>query len=93
MDVSRSDPITATGIGAVDAVFGVVLLILTIPQHFEFQVEQSLDMLQRDMIVAAAARRHVCWVRHGHFEDSSQAIVTHTVTTGQLRGVRMWYVV
>ena len=87
------DPFSAFRTGAIDAVFCVVLLILQIPENLELVIVKPVDMLQWDVFVGTASRRHVRRIIHGHVKDPPQAIVTHAVPTSQLRGLWMRYIV
>lgn len=69
MDVRGLYPFPAFGRWAVYAVFGVVLLVLPVPVSLEFEVEELVHVLEWDMIVCAAPRRHVGWVFHRHFKN------------------------
>ena len=93
MDVGRLDPFATFRGWAVDAVLGVVLLVLPVPESLELEIEQLVDVLQGDMVVGAASRRHVRWVVDGHIEDAYQAFVAHAMSTSQLRRLRMRYIV
>lgn len=82
VDIGRLDPFSAAFTGAVDAVLGRVLLIFTVPLHLELDVEQLVDMLERDMISGATTGRHVLRIRDRQHEDTFQAVMTHDVAAG-----------
>lgn len=83
--VSGLDPLPAPPRRAVNPVLGGVLLELPVPELLEGDVEELVDVLQRDAIHRAALGRHVLGVRDGELEDPSQAGVTHAVAAFELR--------
>ena len=85
VDVGRLDPLAAALGRAVDAVLGRVLLVLSIPQHLELQIEQAINVLQRDVVRGAALWRHVLRVRDRQVEDSFETIIAHDVAAPELR--------
>lgn len=84
-DVRWFDPLAALRCRAVDAILGVVFLVLAIPEDFELQVEEMVHMLERNMLFGAAARRHVSRISHRHLKNPLQAIVTHSMAAAKLR--------
>jgi hypothetical protein len=85
MNVRRLDPLATFWERAVYPIFSVILLILAVPKNLEFEVEQLVDVLKRDVVFSAAAWRHMRWVLDRHIEHSLQAIMTHSVTARELR--------
>lgn len=69
---------------AVDAVLGMVLLILPVPVSFKLEVEEFFHVLEWDMVVCAAPRRHMCWVFHRHFENPLQTLMAHSMAACKL---------
>ena len=82
VDVCRFDPRAATPSGAVDAVFGRVLLVFPIPFPFETVVEELFDVFQVDALFCAAGRGHMLWVCRRKGKDAAEAGVTHAVFAG-----------
>lgn len=82
VDMCGFDPGAATPCGAVDAVFGRVLLKLSIPFSFEAVVEELVDVFEVDAIFCAACRWHMLWIGRGKGEDTAQAGVAHAVFAG-----------
>jgi len=70
VEIRWLDPLATFRGTTVDSVFGVVFVILPIPQNLEFLVEQLFNMLQGNMIVGTTARWHVCRVFDGHLENA-----------------------
>jgi hypothetical protein len=85
MVVSRFDPFPAPPRWAVDAVLGGVLLELSIPELLKRNVEQLVDVLQRDAICSAALGRHMLGVSDGELKDPTQAGVAHAMAAFELR--------
>lgn len=73
VEVGWADPDSAAGVGAVDAVVGVILVIFLVEGDFEFEVEEVFHVRQGDMIGGAATRWHVGGVVDGHAEEAFQA--------------------
>lgn len=93
VDVRGLDPFAAATRGAVEAVFGGVFLVLLVPFHLEFQVEEPVDVFEGDVLVRDAAfGGHVLRVGEGEGEDAAEAGVAHPVRAGEEggagRGVR-----
>lgn len=65
MDMRGLDPFAAAARRAVDAVFGGVFLILAVPGLLELEVEEAVDVLQRDVVRGTALGRHVLRVGDG----------------------------
>lgn len=63
----------------------MVLLILSIPEHLEFGIEQFVNMLQWDVIIPAAFRWHMLRILDRHLKNSLQAFMAHSVAAGQFR--------
>ena len=59
MDMRGLDPFAATARRAVDAVLGGVFLIFAVPGLLELEVEETFDVLERDVVGGAAFGRHV----------------------------------
>lgn len=80
--VARSfDPLTAFEVGAVDAVFCIELLVFGVPEFLELDIEDFVNVFERNVLVAAAFRWHVCWVFDGHLEDAFETVLTHAMAT------------
>ena len=86
-------PFTAAFGRAIYAVFGCVFLILFVPLHLEFCIEQTIHMLQWYMILRAASRRHVLRICDRHCENSLQAIMAHVMSAIQLCGLGGRYII
>ena len=71
MDVGRLDPFATATSGAVDTVFGGVFLVFLVPFHFEFCVEELLNVFEGNVIGCAALWRHMGWICNGHGENAS----------------------
>lgn len=69
-DVIRLDPLTTLRGRAVESVLGVVLQELAIPSLLEALVEQLIDVLEIDVVLCAAPRRHMCRIGDRHPEDA-----------------------
>jgi hypothetical protein len=81
-DISGLDPLAATSGGAINAVLGGILLILAIPLHFELEIEELFDVLERDVVGGAALGGHMLRVGDGEFEDAAQTVVAHVMAAG-----------
>ena len=66
---------------AVETVLGVILLVLPIPERFELDVEQFVDVAQWDVLVRTTFWRHVSRIFDGHLEHSLKAFMTHAMPT------------
>ena len=84
MDMRGLYPFPTLGRRAVDAVLGMVLLILPVPMSLKFEIEKLVHVLEWDVVVCAAPRRHMGWVFHRHFENPLQALVAHAVAACKL---------
>ena len=81
-DVCGFDPGAATPGGAVDAVFGRILMVFSVPSSFEIVVEELIDVFQFDALFCAAGRGHMLRVRCREGEDAAKAGVAHAVFAG-----------
>jgi hypothetical protein len=81
---TRFDPIPAALGGTIQILGRRVLFELLVPESLELIVEQTIDMLQWDMLLSAAARWHVGRIFHRESELSLQTCVTHTMAAGEL---------
>lgn len=88
VDVGGLDPLAAAAGGAIDAILGGVFLILLIPFHLKTEIEELIDMFQRNVVGGAALRRHVLRIGDGEGEDTAQARVAHAVGAGEFGGTR-----
>lgn len=70
--IGRLDPLAAAFCRAVEAVLCGVLLILGVPEEFEFVVEEVVDVPQGNVVWAAAFGWHVLRVFDGHGKDTAQ---------------------
>lgn len=70
--ISRLDPLTAALGRTVDAVLCGVLLIPGVPRDLELIVEEVVDVLQRNVVGAAAFGRHMLRVLYGHGKDATE---------------------
>jgi hypothetical protein len=68
----RFDPLATCSGGTVQAVGSRVLLVFPIPQDFEFVVEKSIGVLQRDVLRGATSGRHMLWVLYRQGELTLQ---------------------
>lgn len=85
MVVSGLDPLPAPPRRAVNPVLGGILLELPVPELLEGDVEELVDVLQRDAVRGAALGRHVLGVCDGELEDPAEAGVAHAVAAFELR--------
>ena len=81
---TRFDPIPAALGGTIQVLGGCVLFELLVPKSLELIVEQTIDMLQWDVLLGAAARWHMGRILDRECELSLQTCVTHTMTAGEL---------
>ena len=72
-DVGWFDPFSAFSGRAVNPVLGRVLGKFAIPRLFKAVIEKAIDVLERNVIVGAASRRHVLRVRDRKLEDAFEA--------------------
>ena len=93
VDMRWLDPFTAMRCWAIDAILRVVLLVLSVPENLELATKQIVNMLQRNVIICTASRRHVSWVFDRHLEHSYQAVVTHAMTASQVRRLGRRYII
>ncbi len=77
------DPFATFLARTIDAVFGVIFLVLAIPVYFEFEIEELVNVFERDVLVCTAFWWHMLRVIYGHFEDALEAVVTHSMGAGQ----------
>ena len=82
VDVGGLYPFSAAATGAVNAVFGGVFLVFFVPFHFEFRVEELLDVFQGYVVCGTAFGWHVRGISDGHGEDATEAAVAHAVAAG-----------
>jgi hypothetical protein len=64
VDITWFDPLATSAGWTVYSILCCILLELLVPQLLEFGVEQTLHMLQGNMICGTALWRHVLWVLH-----------------------------
>ena len=84
VDVFWFNPFSTAAAWAINPVFRGILLVFGVPLHFEFKVEKSVDMFERNMLVRVAATwRHVLRVGQGEVENALEARIAHTVRAGQ----------
>lgn len=93
MVVSRLDPLPAPPRRAVNAVLGRVLLEFAVPELLKRNVEQFVDVLQRDAVSGAALGRHVLGVRDGELKYPAEAGVAHAMAAFELRRLAAWDVI
>lgn len=87
-DAVWPNPLAALSGRAVQAVARSILLVLVVPILLERSIEQSINILERNVIDAAASRGHVLRICHRHAEDSAKARVTHAMTALQIGSFR-----
>lgn len=83
VNICGFDPFTAAFSGAVDTVFGSILLKLLVPFDLEWVGKQLLHVFQRDVICSTAFGWHVLGIRGGHGKYSFEAIMTHAVSAAK----------
>ncbi|KAL8711265.1 MAG: hypothetical protein Q9225_007143 [Loekoesia sp. 1 TL-2023] len=86
VDISRFDPFAASTRRTIEAVLGGVFLVFLIPFHFEFGVEELVNVFEGDVVGGAASWGHVLGIGEGKGEDASEAGVTHAVIAGETSG-------
>ena len=78
------DPFTAAFCRAVEILGSRILFKLLVPKSLELIVEQAINVLQWNILFCAACWRHVLRIFNRESEQTFQAWVTHTMTTGEL---------
>lgn len=87
LDFARLDPITAAFRRAIEVLRSRILFKFLIPKPLELIIKQTIYVLQRDMLLGAAARGHVLRILDGQRELALQACVAHAMTTCKLCGL------
>lgn len=70
MYVAWIDPLTTSSRRTIYTVLGRVFEELPVPRLLEVEVEEPVDVLERDVVGGAASRWHVCGVGNGELEDA-----------------------
>lgn len=83
MNIRGLDPFTAAAGGTIQPVLGRVFLILLVPFHLELEVEESVYMLERNVVGGAAFGGHMLRVGDGECKNAAEAGVTHAVVASQ----------
>lgn len=83
-NLARFDPIPAALGGTIQVLGSRVLFELLVPESLELIIEQTIDMLQWDVLLSAAAWWHVGRIFDRESELSLQTCVTHTMAAGEL---------
>lgn len=87
VDVRGLDPLPTSPLRTIQPVLRSILLILLVPLHLKFEVEEPINMFQRDVLGRLAAPwRHVLRVCEGEGEDAAEAGVAHSVGAGEEGG-------
>ena len=92
-DVVGFDPVPTALADAIHLVFRFVFEELAVPRLLEILCEQLVNVFEVDMFLCAAARRHVCGICDGHFEDPPEAGMAHAVFAGEAGGFGKGHVV
>ena len=92
VDVGRLDPFAAALGGAINTIFGGVFLVFLVPFHFEAQVKEFFNMLQRDVLLSAAFGWHMLRIGDRHGEDSTKTGMAHPVLACEFGGFGNGYV-
>lgn len=88
VDVLGLDPFPTTFPRTIEAILGGVFLVFSVPLHFEFRVEELLDVIQGNVVGRATFRGHVLRVCEREGEDAAEAGVAHTVGACEAGGAR-----
>lgn len=81
--ILRLYPLATSSSRTVYTVFGSVLRELPIPGFLEGNIEEVVDMMERNMITSAASRWHMLGVCNREFEISFQTGMAHSMATFQ----------
>ncbi|KAI4252544.1 MAG: hypothetical protein LQ352_004238 [Teloschistes flavicans] len=86
VDIFGLDPFPTTSTRTVEAILGGIFLVLGIPLHFEFRVEELFDVMQGNVIGGAAFGGHVLRIGEGKVEDAAEAGMAHTMGASKAGG-------
>ena len=82
MNIRRLNPLATASGRTVYTVLRRVLLVFSVPKNLELVIEETVDMLESDVVLSATSGRHMLRIRHRHGEDASKTCVAHSVTAG-----------